>query len=123
VAVPAAILAGDDLLTISGYGYVGATNTYQEGARIRFISSGTVSDAANGFAKGIEFLTNTAGNASSASFSVQPDGTVKFHKNNTTGAGSAALGSNCPAVTVAAPYTWIQVTTSDGSTAYIPVWK
>jgi len=39
------------------------------------------------------------------------------------GASSASLGVNCPAVTVSAPYTWIQVKTADGSTAHIPAWK
>ncbi|MGH8743836.1 MAG: hypothetical protein ACREUY_06105, partial [Burkholderiales bacterium] len=48
VASPTVITTGDDLLTISGFGYVGATNTYQIGPYIRFDSSGTVSDAANG---------------------------------------------------------------------------
>jgi hypothetical protein len=37
------------------------------------------------------------------------------------GAGSASLGSNCPALAVSAPFTWIQVKTADGSTAHIPV--
>ena len=54
-------------------------------------------------------------------------GTVRTMRLNrlkgTTGAGSAAIGSNCPATTVTAPYTWVEVTTSDGSTAYIPAWK
>jgi hypothetical protein len=50
-------------------------------------------------------------------------GAPKFEGTNTTGSGSAALGANCPAVTATAPYTWIQVTTSDGSTGYLPVWK
>jgi hypothetical protein len=40
-----------------------------------------------------------------------------------TGAGSALLGANCPAVTVAAPYKWIKARTSDTSTVYFPVWK
>lgn len=48
---------------------------------------------------------------------------IKFGGTNTTGSGSAALGSNSPAITNTAPYTWIQVKTSDGSTGYIPVWK
>lgn len=43
--------------------------------------------------------------------------------NESTGAGSAALGANCPAVTAAAPYTWIKVKTSNASVCYIPVWK
>jgi len=42
---------------------------------------------------------------------------------NTTGGGSAALGANCPAGTPGAPYTWVQATSSDGSTVYFPVWK
>lgn len=40
-----------------------------------------------------------------------------------TGAGSAALGANCPAVTTTAPYEWIEATASDGSQVYIPAWK
>jgi hypothetical protein len=47
----------------------------------------------------------------------------RFNGGNTTGAGTALLGTNSPAVTVAAPYTWITVTTNDGSTAFIPAWK
>ena len=48
--------------------------------------------------------------------------TPKFTQ-NTTGAGSALLSTNCPAVTVTAPYTWITMISSDGSTVYIPAWK
>jgi hypothetical protein len=47
----------------------------------------------------------------------------RFNGTNTTGAGMALLGSNSPATTLSAPYTWVQVTTSDGSTAYVPAWK
>lgn len=42
---------------------------------------------------------------------------------NTTGAGAAALGANCPASTVTAPYTWLKAKSSDGSAVYIPAWK
>ncbi len=48
--------------------------------------------------------------------------TTKFLAGS-TGSGSAALGSNCPASTATAPYTWIKTTSSDGSTVYIPAWK
>jgi hypothetical protein len=44
-------------------------------------------------------------------------------KTNATGSGSAALGANCPATTVSAPYTWIKMISSDGSTVYVPAWK
>jgi hypothetical protein len=40
-----------------------------------------------------------------------------------TGAGSAALGANCPATTATAPYTWLKLISSDGSTVYVPAWK
>jgi len=42
---------------------------------------------------------------------------------NTTGAGSASLGTNSPATTNTGPYTWIQAKSSDNSTVYIPAWK
>ena len=42
---------------------------------------------------------------------------------STTGTGTALLGTNCPAATVSAPYTWFQMTTSDGSLVYVPAWK
>ena len=50
-------------------------------------------------------------------------GLMKFSGSNSTGANSALLGTNCPAVTFTAPYTWLKVLTSDGSTAYVPAWK
>jgi hypothetical protein len=43
--------------------------------------------------------------------------------NESTGAGSASLNTNCPAVTPGAPYKWLTVVTSDGSTGFIPIWK
>lgn len=55
--------------------------------------------------------------------SISLSGIPRFNGTNATGTGSAALGTNSPAVTNTAPYTWIQVITSDGSTAYIPAWK
>lgn len=50
-------------------------------------------------------------------------GLMKFSGLNSTGAGTALLGTNSPAVTNASPYTWLKVLTSDGSTGYVPVWK
>jgi len=50
-------------------------------------------------------------------------GLMKFSGLNSTGAGSALLGTNSPATTNTAPYTWLKVLTSDGSTAYVPAWK
>lgn len=50
-------------------------------------------------------------------------GKLKFSITNSTGAGSALLGANSPATILTAPYTWITVTTSDGTTGFMPIWK
>lgn len=55
------ITTGDDLLDIIAEGYVGATNTYQEAARIKFDSSGTISDSTTGIAADIEFWAAKTG--------------------------------------------------------------
>lgn len=61
ISSPSAVTSGDDLATISGYGYVGATNTYREAARIAFDSAGTISDATNGIGGIIRFSTQLQG--------------------------------------------------------------
>lgn len=73
--------------------------------------------------------------AAAGKISIRPNGTAAINflasflfesaaaGNETTGAGSAALGTNSPAVTNTAPYKWFKVKTQDGSTAYIPAWK
>ena len=61
VSTPTVITTGDDLLTMSGYGYVGATNTFQEACRITFDSTGTISDSATGIGGIMRFLTATVG--------------------------------------------------------------
>lgn len=42
---------------------------------------------------------------------------------STTGTGSAALGSNCPAVSPDAPTLWVEIVGPDGNIGYIPVWE
>ena len=61
--------------------------------------------------------------ADDSAFTTLEMGIPKFSGTNTTGSGAALLASNSPASTLTAPYTWIQIVTSDGSTAYIPAWK
>ena len=46
-----------------------------------------------------------------------------LNANEATGAGTATLGTNCPAVTPTSPYTWIKMISSDGSTVYVPAFK
>lgn len=65
---------------------------------------------------------NTSGSADV--FSVLPSGQIKsISANETTAAGTPTFGSNCPAVTVGAPNTWLKFTKSDGSQLYVPAWK
>lgn len=40
-----------------------------------------------------------------------------------TGGGIAAFGLNCPAGTLAAPFTWLKALAPDGSVVWIPAWK
>jgi hypothetical protein len=40
-----------------------------------------------------------------------------------TGSGIPLDGANCPATTLTAPYTWLKVQSSDGSTVYIAAYK
>lgn len=60
-ASPTVITTADALATISGYGYVGPTNTYLEGTRIEMDSTGTIADTTSGIGGIIKFLTTKAG--------------------------------------------------------------
>ena len=56
-------------------------------------------------------------------FAIRNNGVPEFKGTNSTGAGTALLGTNSPAGTLSAPYTWMTVITADGSTGFIPIWK
>lgn len=122
---------------IGGKSYGGAnTNTAPQSdysrANLRYFFSGD-----SGFANGVigipdpatgNFVLGGFGAGSltlgiGASTDVGINANLRFLGVNTTGAGSAALGANCPATTATAPYTWVRVKTSDGSTGFIPIWK
>jgi hypothetical protein len=69
-------------------------------------------------------VTITAGAAQTvASTVLTVGGVIKLGGTNSTGSTTALLGTNSPAITGTAPYTWVTVVTSDGSTGFIPVWK
>jgi len=61
VASPTVITTGDDLATISGQAYVGATNTYRNASTIRLDSTGTISDATTGVGGEIVLATMKQG--------------------------------------------------------------
>ena len=102
-----------------------ATSTTEQ-LRLGYDSSNYLSTTVS--SAGLVTLATTGTNAS---ITLTPSGTgnvimskiPRFNGTNSTGAGSSLLGANSPATTLTAPYTWISVITSDGSTAYIPCWK
>jgi hypothetical protein len=84
--------------------------------------SGTVGHAAS-FSQTTSAGTATVVIANTGTDPALELGLVKFDATNTTGATATLWGSNCPAVTCTAPYTWITTLAADGSTVYIPVFK
>lgn len=72
---------------------------------------------------GTASVLDVVGTGAATVFKVAYDGTLTF-ASNSTGAGTALLGAtNCPAVTLSAPYTWQKVICADASVGYIPIWK
>ncbi|PCI28011.1 hypothetical protein COB55_04680, partial [Candidatus Wolfebacteria bacterium] len=76
VTTPTVITTGDDLLTISGYGHVGASNTYQEAAQILFDSTGTIADSTTGIGGIIRFSTADVGSEPLERLTILNDGNV-----------------------------------------------
>lgn len=111
-------------------------NSDQTGATAGFaltVRAGNSSGSGSGGALTIAGGTSGSGTAGvinfqtsgATSYQITAGNTFKnvLSANESTGAGSALLGANCPAVTVTAPYTWMKLISSDASTVYIPVWK
>lgn len=76
----------------------------------------------------MKLVTNGLPGAGTAYLTITSAGVVEIvnrmkYNADTTGAGTPLLGSNCPASTLAAPYTWFSMTSSDGSVVYLPAWK
>ena len=104
--------------------YAGSGNT-----KIKFTPSVTDSASAVAHILDTENALSTSGakllsvkNNGIEKFGLDKDGIPEITQNS-TGAGTPLVGTNCPAVTVSAPYTWIKMKSSDGSTVYIPAWK
>ncbi len=122
VASPTVITTGDDLLTLSGYGYVGATNTYQIGAKIRFTSSGTVTDAPDGFAKSMEVWTGTATVAAAASWSIEPDGLMKFFKGTVANGTGVVTPPSTLGPSALSVQEWVTCYNASGTLRYMPLY-
>lgn len=98
VSVPTVITTADALLTQSGYGYVGGTNTYREATRIEFDSTGTIADATTGIGGIIKLMTTKAGTDSTVQTALTISGgstsDVKFA--GTLSATSVMISSTAP---------------------------
>jgi hypothetical protein len=108
-------------VTVSGTVAVTGTNFLNNGGfGVNYtVSTGTFSLIGGQYSNNASGDLSANAIASSTPIKMLP----KFAGTNTTGAGSAALGANSPAVTNTAPYTWVKAISSDGSTVYIPAWK
>lgn len=98
LGAPTVITTGDDLATISGYGYVGATNTYQEAAKILLDSGGTISDSATGIGGLIDLYTAIVGAEPALRMRVDNVGHVNYSGTAPTisacGAGGSVVGND-----------------------------
>lgn len=127
VASPTVITTGDTLMTISGYGYLGGTNTYRETARIQFDSAGTISDATTGIGSVITLYGKTQGTdvtpaaamtiAGGSTATLQLNGTGMFTANATTVVSITAVA---PAGANATVQEWLTIKNTAGTTRYIP---
>lgn len=102
VASPTVITTGDDLATISGFGYVGATNTYQEACRITFDSTGTISDSATGIGGILRFLVATVGAEPVEAFQARGGGLSFPSSGGAPTVGNAVLVTGTVTVTTSA---------------------
>jgi hypothetical protein len=107
--------------TFVGYnsGNVGTTDADNQtclGALAKCTGAGAVAigiDSGGGFV-----------NAGTNEFALGNGNHIVMFRNVTTGAGSAALGANCPATTLTAPKGWIRMRDASGGTiGYIPYWQ
>jgi hypothetical protein len=101
-----------------GAGHTGSSDN----SCMTLLGANTVGSGAGAVAIGIDSAGTSASAASNVFALGSPLHQVKI-SNNATGSGSAALGSNCPATTPAAPYVWFKMMSSDGSTVYVPAWQ
>ncbi len=113
------------LLASGGDGTIGhgSLNVYGAGFSVQGLEADNVPFTVNALVAQSAPLVDLQVN-SVAKFQVEATGRVRtVSGNETTGAGSALLGANSPAVTNTAPYKWLRFTTSDGSDVYVPAWK
>lgn len=81
---PSAVTTGDDLLTLKAYGYVGATGTFVQAARITMDSTGTIANTTSGVGGIIRMEAAAVG-------AVGPVEIARFTRATTTGGGWVTL--------------------------------
>lgn len=61
--------------------------------------------------------------AASATLTIANTKTLSYGGDSTGSTTAVGLGTNSPAISGAAPYTWLEFTSGDGSTVYVPAYK
>jgi hypothetical protein len=102
--------------TVGGAVGIGPSNTSPAGTLAVKDNTATTGQTVVTFSRG------AGDTADSTIFTI--DALMKFGgTNSSAGAGVTALGTNCPAVTATAIYTWIKAVAADASVVWIPAWK
>lgn len=96
------------------------------GANATALGAGASAGAAGAVAIGVDHSGGVATTTTQDAFILGTASHLVTFANVGTGAGSAALGTNSPAVTNTAPFTWVKLNVNVSgtiSTVYMPVWK
>lgn len=93
-AAPSVITSGDDLGTISGYGYVGPNNTYIQAIRLVMDSEGAINDAPGGLGGTYFIQTRPSGGNLTEQFRIAGSGLLTTRDHQVFGALSWASAYN-----------------------------
>lgn len=96
------------------------------GANATALGAGASAGAGGAVAIGVDHSGGVATTTTQDAFILGTANHLVTFANVGTGAGSAALGANSPAVTNTAPFTWVKLNVNVSgtiSTVYMPVWK
>ena len=87
--------------------------------------NGGLSGDVNTAGRGIDFGTARAGSGTThtSAMTIHPDGVLQYRTSVDSGSGVASMGTNCPAVNAAQPYTWLKMKAPDGTTVYVAAWR
>lgn len=126
-ASPTVITTADVLGLVTGYGYVGATNTYLAAGALKITSAGTITDATSGIGSVVSLQGTTQGTdtalqdtvvvSGGSAATLQLKGSGMVAANNTV---ATVLGSVGPTGANTTVQEWFAIKNAAGTTRYVP---